>query len=374
MSDRVIDPRLLDGLLDSDQRNGDEPDAVGSTASSTWTPIDLSAALDGIDVPPPSVLHRADGMGLLYAGRTHGFAGEPEACKSWAAQVAAQQVLTEGHNVLWVDFEDDERGLVSRLRSLLVPREAIAAHFTYLHPDEPLRSSDGRSTIGAMDLEHLLAAKAWTLIAIDGVTEAMVTEGLDPMNNADVARWSRRLPKRCASTGAAVVMLDHVPKASDNRGRYAIGGQHKLAGLTGAQYVFDVERPFSRATHDAVTGIIRITVTKDRPGHVRSHARDGVVARLELTSHPDSAVTATLQPPDASDAPIDMKLAVRIAAHLTIYPRSSKNALEKEITGKSVALRATLTAMVNAGWVAVEQRGQSHLHSLTDAGTAHFAP
>jgi len=46
-----------------------------------------------------------------------------------------------------------------------------------------------------------------------------------------------------ADTGAGVLMLDHVVKSEESRGRYAIGGQHKLAGLTG----WDLETIRARA-------------------------------------------------------------------------------------------------------------------------------
>jgi hypothetical protein len=167
-------------------------------------------------------------------------------------------------------------------------------------------------------------------------------------------------------------MLDHVPKSTDNRGRYAIGGQHKLAGLTGAQYVFEVERPFSRATVEPVVGVIKITVTKDRPGHVRTHAREGVIARMELTSYPDGGVTVALLAPGESTAPLDLILASRIAEYIDVYERSSQSAIEKTVQGNTNSIRATLKSMVESGWVFVEQRGQSHLHTLTETGKDYF--
>ncbi len=54
----------------------------------------------------------------------------------------------------------------------------------------------------------------------------------------------RSFPRQVAEqTGAAVVMIDHVTKDSESRGRFAIGGQAKLAGLTGAAYTVDVAHP-----------------------------------------------------------------------------------------------------------------------------------
>lgn len=347
-------------------------DIDDKTEASTWQPVDLTDALAGIDVPPPTILARTDTVKLLYPGRTHGFAGESESLKSWAALVAVVQQLAADLDVLWIDFEDDVRGVVARLLSMMTPHNTIASHFVYLHPEEPLRNKQGAWTIGGADFDALLASREWSLIIIDGVTEAMTTEGLDLNSNSDIATWSRLLPKRCAATGAAVVMVDHVPKSTDNRGRYAIGGQHKLAGLTGCQYTFEIERPFSRAVAEPITGVVRISVTKDRPGHVRTHARDGVVARMQLTSYPDGGVTAALIRPDETSAPLDLELAMRIFEQLSVYPGSSKNAIEQALKGNAANMRQTLTAMVAAGWVTVTQKGQSHLHTLTAEGLEYF--
>lgn len=345
--------------------NGKKPP---ERTESTWRPVDLTDALSGADVPPPSELRRSDGIHLLYAGRTHAMAGEPESCKSWAAMVAAVQVLDKGRDVLWIDFEDDARGVVPRLLAMGVERLDIRERFVYVRPEEPLRTRDGRWTPGGVDLDALLPIRPWALIVIDGVTEAMSTEGLDLMSNADIANWTRLLPKRCAATGAAVVMLDHVPKATDNRGRYSIGGQHKLAGITGAQYIFEVERPFSRAKSEPVTGIIKIVVVKDRPGHVRTYGSESIIARLELTSYPDGGVSARLARPDEHPEVIDFVLAGRIADYLTAYDGASKNAVESSVAGNANAIRATLAALVKADCVAVTKRGAGHYHSLTDKG------
>lgn len=354
----------LTGVVPS--RNGESHQEREPTS---WKPIDLSTVLDGSDVQPPTLLERTDGINLLYAGRTHQFAGESESLKSWAAQVAAAQSVTTGQHVLWIDYEDDERGVVSRLRALAVPTEQILTHFHYIRPDEPLESRDHRVTAGGLDFVDVLAEQVYSLAVIDGVTEAMTTEGLEMMDNSDVATWARRLPKRLADRGAAVVVIDHVTKNVEGRGRFAIGGQHKLAGLTGAAYRFDMIRPFSRAVTEPVEALVKITVMKDRPGYVRARAAEGVAAMLQLTSYPDGGVTAALTIPSSAPAP-DLKLALRIIEYLTTYDGATKNSIENEIEGKAQAIREALRWMADPirGWIRVEKSGQSHRHYLTDEG------
>ena len=103
----------------ANEQEGRGQDGVGTESS--WRPVDLTDALAGVDIPAPTMLARTDGIRLVYAGRTHVFAGESESCKSWAAQIGCSQVMGEGGDVLWIDFEDDERGVVARLLALMVP-------------------------------------------------------------------------------------------------------------------------------------------------------------------------------------------------------------------------------------------------------------
>lgn len=340
----------------------------------SWYPVDLTDALEGHDIPAPAILTRTDGRALLYAGRIHAFIGESESCKTWAALLAAVEVLAAGGMVLWIDFEDDERGLVARLYALGIAREVIREQVHYVHPEEPLTSRDGRATAGSVDLGLLLEEHAYALAVIDGVTEGMVTEGLDPLGTEDAAVFARRLAKRLASSPSspAVVSLDHVPKSSEARGRFALGSQHKIAGLTGAAYIFEARRALSRATTEPVEAEIVVKVSKDRPGHVRAFGVGSdqlrPVAVLELTAYPDGGISGRLVPPDEAKGTPPADLLERIAAYLNIYPGSSGAKVREGVEGKAATLAAALRWMVAEGYADVAKVGQSHQHTLTDKG------
>jgi hypothetical protein len=357
-------------VLYSEPPPDDNGQGDNTRAPSSWAPVDLTAALAGADIAPPVLLERTDGVRLLYAGRVHWLQGESESCKSWAAQQVVADELAAGHDVLYIDFEDDDRGVVARLRALGARVDAIAAHLVYLRPDEPLRDRLGRYTDGALDLGAVLAARTFTVVVIDGVTEAMIAEGLDLVSNTDVAQWMRRLPRRVADRGPVVVCLDHLPKATDAQGRYALGGQHKLAGLTGAAYKFVTLRPFGRASGaDPVEASVAITVTKDRPGWVRGRAREGRVGTLELTAWPDGGVTTRLVPP-TEELPADIVICRRVLAYLADYDGSSHRAVRDHVAGDNSAITTALRWMADPqrAWVRIEHKGRSHLHWLTDRG------
>lgn len=346
-------------------RYAPDDDEAGPTS---WAPVDLSGALKGDDIEPPRYLERSDGLCLLYAGRVHAMQGESESLKSWCAQLGARQAIEKGGNVLYIDFEDDARGVVGRLRALGLHPEEILEHFVYVRPDEPLRTRHEEPTAGADDLRRVLAERSFDLVVIDGVTEAMTIEGLDLMSNADVAVWMRRLPRYLARTGAAVVVIDHLPKDRANQGRYSLGAQHKLSGLDGAAYKFQLIHYFSRALGtDPVDGRAVISVEKDRPGYVRGRCIEDKVGELHLTSYPDGGVTGSIDAPTDSGQP-DVKLLERVLGYLAVYDGSSKNAIELGVEGRGTAIRDALAWVVSSSLVTVELKGRSHLHWLTEDG------
>lgn len=359
------------------ETNGSGPDEPAPT---TWRPIDLTDAIVGKGVEPPTTLRRSDGLALLYGGRVHSFQGESESLKSWAAQVATAEVLEAGGDVIYVDYEDDENGVVSRLLALSASPEAIKAHLAYIRPDEPLLDRQHRPTQGLVDLTTVLdnGERMFGLAVVDGVTEAMTTEGLDLLSNADIAYWMRRLPRRLARTGAPTVVVDHLPKDRGNQGRGAIGGQHKLAGLTGAAYKFVLVKPLARPRDTTpVEGLVAITVEKDRPGYVRGEADDGKVATLVLTAYPDGGISPVLDTP-AQRPTVDQRIVDRVLGHLAVYDGSSGSRVETGVGGDNKKVREAAAWAISNGLVEVRHVGQTHQHWLTDAGrsraTADEAP
>lgn len=335
----------------------------------SWEPIDLAAVLAGVTVPGPTLWAHKRGHHLLYAGRTHSFQGQSETLKSWAAQGVVAAELQADADVLYVDYEDDEAGVVNRLLALGVPGPAIAAHLVYVRPDEPLIDRQQRYTRAGLRFAELLEERPWRLGVVDGVTEAMTTEGLEVNDNADAARFARRILRPIADTGAAALAIDHVTKNGE-AGRHAIGAQHKLSGLTGAAFRFEPLRPLSRAVGaDPVVGTVKVVVVKDRPGHVRGHSADGTAGILSVTAWPDGGVDVEIvDAADLGDAGADLELAGRLLDYLTTYEGASKNAIEKDVVGKTDALRAALGWLIGKGWVDVRKEGQAHRHYVTELG------
>lgn len=368
-----IDP---DERIEPEEYPADRHDDDPTTASS-WRPQNITDALDGGGPPPAEYLQRTDGIALLYPGRVHWIQGESESLKSWLLLLAVAQALLAGQNCVWIDFEDDARGVGGRLINLGVPRHVLVdpMRFVYIQPTDALYDhKTDKALPGAIDLHNVLDGNTWHLVGIDGVTEAMTVEGLSMLDNTDIATWLRVLPKYIVRiTDAAVCAIDHVTKSKETQGRFAIGGQHKLAGTTGATYKVTTITNLSRAINDPIVGQSLITIQKDRPGWVRPHQQgdDKRIAILEVTSYPDGGVTGRLLPPDQATIMPPWPLCERILHHLKTYDGETKNNLVDAVGGHSGTVREAIRYMVEDAkppLVEVTKVGQSHRHSLTIAG------
>jgi hypothetical protein len=254
---------------------------------STWTPVDLGPVIRGEQVEnPPSILARTDGPCLIYRAKVHVLYGEPEAGKGWIALAASAEQLFAGERVVYVDFEADAATVVSRLRSLGVPDDAILERFIYIRPDEPL-------ALGEDDLAAVLQVEP-ALAILDGLTEALALEDVDIVNNTGVANWIREVPRRIAhSTGAGILIIDHVPHEADRM----IGAQHKKAGIDVAFHIRAVA-----AAGRGQRGLSKIKVTKDRPGYVRPHAlepkkKESDIAEVILEDEKPGVVSISVRSP-----------------------------------------------------------------------------
>jgi DnaB-like helicase N terminal domain/AAA domain len=315
------------------------------TGPNSWAPEDLTSALDGVTEPAPTVLSRSDGAALLYDGRLHQLSAEPEAGKGWFACRASADLIRAGCSVAYFDFEATAAEIVGRLQSLGVSREHIQERLIYVRPHEPLTSCPGA-------LEAILAHSP-ALVVFDGVTEALTIHGLSLEDNADVAKWLELAPRPAARSGAATLLIDHEVKNKDNRGRYAIGAQHKLAGIDVA---FKLKE-----------GLCRVKLTKDRPGHLGVHAAGETreVAQMRLRSGSDESVTVELEPPDP-EANEEFKptiLMTRISEALEATPGMTTREI-RGLGGKSQLVDSAVHHLIAGGFVRKAQEGSAHRHYL----------
>jgi AAA domain len=305
---------------------------------SSWAPIDLAAVADGSAAEePPSILVRTDGQPLLYRRKRHLLAGEPESGKGWVAMAAAAPEVTARRRVLYLDFENTATTALERLDALGVQPADVLEHFIYIRPDSPPDVELGTLGAGAV------------LAIVDGVTEAMNLLGLNPYDNRDVAEFLSKIARPLADAGAAVLLVDHVVKDRDNRGRWAIGAQHKMAGVD-VSLSLEVIRPFGRGL---TGGLSRLTVTKDRPGFLRQYAAGrSRLGDVHMDSEGDS-VSVRIEPAqDAAEGEFRYTAYMeRVSRYLEVRGEQTKNAIESDVRGKRDHIRAALVTLEAEGYV-----------------------
>lgn len=246
----------------------------GRSPAELWSPPGdyaerIRAVFSGDYEPTkPSLLARVDGACMLYPGCTHAIFGEPGSGKSWLAIVAAAQQIKAGHPVLYLDYEDETEPSLYRLALLGCTAREVERSFVHVTPDtHPAAPKPGDTGIRAQLRRAFVDAVAaghrgepFSLVVVDGVTNAMAIAGYNPNANDEATLWDREVPRTIAEkSGAAVVVIDHTAKASTG-GRYAIGAQSKLANVTGAAYRVDVVED-----NDSTTSVhLAVYETKDR--------------------------------------------------------------------------------------------------------------
>lgn len=342
----------------------------------SWRPVDLTPILTGTYQPEtPALLPRDDDNHLLYAGRVHSLHGESESGKSLVAQTEAARLISAGHDVLYVDFESDASAIIGRLLELGAAPGRIHTHLTYLRPD-----NDPRRFAHEYEAFTDVLTRNYTLAVIDGVTDALGVFGASTKDNDDIASFMRAVPRTVARrTGAAVVLVDHVTKDPDHRGRFAVGGQAKMNALDGSAFMVEVVESLGRG----LRGVISMRVAKDRPGGVRPHCgafrksdRTQEAARIvvDSTDKPGEHIDVTVEAPTRT---VGEDTAVAHTFRPTYYMERvsgfleratepmSQTVIEEGVSGKVKVVRQALALLVAEGFAEAQQgaRGAKlHVH------------
>jgi len=339
---------------------------------SSWKPIPLKDYFDGLfQAPIATLLKRSDGHGLIYEGRVHSIYGESESGKSWIAQIATAECLKNDKKVIYIDFESDASDVVTRLKALGVSRANLLQYFSYIRPE------------GARDADDpywqaILEPNSATLIIIDGVTESLTMWGGESKDNDAITRWMRLFPRTVATaSGAAVVLIDHITKNAETRGRFAIGGQAKLATIDGAAYLVE---PLE-ALAPGRTGTLTMRVTKDRPGFVRKIAgmwrksdrtQEAAVFTIDSTRAQMEYVIGVPMLEDELESNKEFKKQKEVAEFIHNHPGASRRLVAEGITGSKDAIGERISDLLAGGWVENRGNDRSFILYISDLGKSHF--
>ena len=175
---------------------------------------------------PPSFLLREDGKALFYPATINSLQGEPGAGKTWVAHAAGAGVVRAGGFAVFLDYEDAPSTAASRLLALGLDISELD-RVGYFQVAGPWQDAD------VIWLTELVKVGTVELVVLDSVPESLAAEGADENHSRDVGRWAARLPRLLARAGACVLLVDHVTKAEEGRGRWARAAGRSWPWLTG---------------------------------------------------------------------------------------------------------------------------------------------
>ena len=329
---------------------------------------DLLGLLDGTIVQEvPTVAPVAPGRSLFYRGAVNEIHGEPSVGKTNILAAAVIADLLAGGLDLVMDPEDTAAGFIAKIRSLCCDDPAVLqairdGRLKYLHNPEPA---------------EIQAAQEWavenkpTLVALDGLAEALAAEGLNEDVAGDVLKFFRTQIRPFAEeAGAAVLVADHVAKAKDG-GAWSRGSGAKLGRYDGVSY----EVKLGQAYSPTVAGYVKLVVSKDRKGGVGPKGKH--ICNLHFS--PDGVGTETrwenvakAQEPQESNsggAECTRGIENEILRSLFVFRNQTKADLEKSLRGRSDAKRAAILALHGRGMVTVTRVGKADVVELTDLGS-----
>jgi hypothetical protein len=318
----------------------------------SWMPVDLVRDEgSSAGTPPPSI------GGLLYAGKRHVLAGEPDAGKTWVSAAMCVIEAEKGNVAVYIDADGNGRDVIyERLSALGLTDKQIKRHIRYIEPSEPML--DPRIL---EDVDRLLDHEPpVTLIVGDSFDALLHLHGLDPNLTVDVEHFYRDVVGRWRARGAAVLLLDHVVKNREQRGRFAIGSQRKT-GRAEVALALELVTPFSRSSR----GVSRIVTHKDRPGHLTRPK----LGELELTSDESGRVTWTIRPAGTQEGVAFRPtfLMERVSRHVEAHVAEeelSRTQVEKEVKGKGSGIRRALDVLIEEGYIK-EREGSRNARLVT---------
>jgi hypothetical protein len=194
---------------------------------------------------------------LLYPGKLHSLAGEPESGKTVVVLWWLLRIMRLGHPVVLFDEETGPDQLLDLFQALGAEEQILARYLHYYpYPEVNWTSPDGIT-----HLHKVMAEVNPVLTAFDSCATMMSAAGLRENDPADVTKlWTRTLAPLGRTFGSAVVVTDHDSKDGMSS-RYARGSTAKLAAVD-VGFKLAAVTAFSRD----MDGALELAVTKDRPG------------------------------------------------------------------------------------------------------------
>jgi hypothetical protein len=196
---------------------------------------------------------------LIYGGKLHSVAGAPESGKTIICLHLMLAAMAKGHRVILFDHETGPDQIGDLLRAFGADPDMVADLMTYVpFPQTTWRDAD------VARMHDMAAALRPAIVGFDSFGEMLAANGAKEIDSGEVTRFANRVFMPLATDlNCGVIITDHDAKGGEQGGfsRYARGSTAKL-GKVDVAIKLEAVKPFSRDSD----GMLRLIVTKDRPG------------------------------------------------------------------------------------------------------------
>jgi hypothetical protein len=306
-------------------------------------------ASEGFKREMPSLCQYDEGRALLYAGRINEIHGEPSVGKTNIALCICAEVMQDGLHVLYLDPEDNAKGIGSRFIALGGRPDDLIERMHYVENPAP---SDFAG------LHAWATQRKPALVILDGLAEALAAEGLSEDKPAEVLQFFRERIRPFTEAGSAVLISDHVAKDKESRGRWPRGSGSKMGRYDGAVYEAQLKKAYS----PEIDGFVRLVVAKDRNGGVGPVHHIATDLHFGHDDHGNPDIRFELPQDEVKQAFKPTHLMEKISRFIEDNGPQSTRSLRD--LGNSDYVDKAIAALKFDQHIAVERQGSANMHII----------
>jgi hypothetical protein len=222
--------------------------------------VDIAEIIrNGATAPEPDILRFTQDSYLFYSGEFNLIYGDTESGKTWLCLTAVVSTLNDGGKAAIVDLDHNgANSIVNRLQTLGASDDLLMDQqsFRLAEPVTALELKEVVADLGTFKPEA---------VVIDSLGEVLPLFRANSNNADDFTLVHSDVIKPLARAGAAVLVVDHLPKNADSRQYGPTGTAAKTRAVGGLAVKVSAERAFK----PGIGGSAKLELYKDRHGGVR---------------------------------------------------------------------------------------------------------
>ncbi|MEX3647508.1 RAD55 family ATPase [Mycolicibacterium porcinum] len=243
----------------------------------------------GAVAPEPNVLPFVEDSYLFYAGEFNLIFGDTESGKTWLCLTAVAATVEAGDRAVVVDLDHNGApSILNRLEMLGVARRNLVDRQCF-------RLAEPESDIELKELVADLTVFKPDVVVLDSLGEVMPLFRANSNSADDFTVVHTDIIKPLKQAGAAVLVVDHLPKSAESRQHGPTGTAAKTRAVGGTAVRVSSEKAFRPGDG----GRAKLELYKDRHGGVRKQVPGGdnrpVIGTFTLVED-DGRLTYSFQP------------------------------------------------------------------------------